>query len=169
MWKGKRRAESLSFPHHHHHRLLRDTLRPPGPNTARLRETPRSCTPGSKSQVSCGTPTSAPASRGESTTSGPRFGCSDRALHLHLGGREWHGIWEDVEQYLEDFFNGLVLEQDPVKVIKYVMEKCCGSSREVQSYATCWALATLYWTLLYTRQQPHGDEEEKRPTGTVAT
>ncbi|KAJ7406290.1 hypothetical protein BTVI_65902 [Pitangus sulphuratus] len=59
--------------------------------------------------------------------------------------------------------------QDPVKVIKYVKENCCSSSREVKSYATCWTLATIYRTLLITRQHPQGQEEESRLAGTVAT
>lgn len=38
--------------------------------------------------------------------------------------------------------------QDPVKVSEYLKEKCCGSSREMQSSAMCRALVTIYQTLL---------------------
>lgn len=43
------------------------------------------------------------------------------------------------------------------------------NSREVQSYAMCWALATIYQTVLHTRQHPQGEEEESRATGTMDT
>lgn len=33
--------------------------------------------------------------------------------------------------------------QDPVNMVKYIMEKCCGSFREVRSYATCWSLLLI--------------------------
>lgn len=59
--------------------------------------------------------------------------------------------------------------QDPDKVGEYLKEKCCRSSRDVQSYAMCWALATIYQTVLHTRQYSQGEEEEGRATGTVGT
>lgn len=36
------------------------------------------------------------------------------------------------------------------KAAEYLKENCCGSFREVQSYATCWALATIFghWVIL---------------------
>ena len=43
------------------------------------------------------------------------------------------------------------------------------SSREEQLIGVCWALATLHCTLLVTRQNPQGEENENRPTGTVDT
>lgn len=51
--------------------------------------------------------------------------------------------------------------QDPVKVVEYLKEKHCGGSREEQLSALCWALATLYRTLLDTSQAPEEEEEKQ--------
>ncbi|GAB0210356.1 hypothetical protein GRJ2_003501400 [Grus japonensis] len=59
--------------------------------------------------------------------------------------------------------------QDPDKVVEYLKEKCCGYSKETQLTMLCWALASIYQTLLDSRQHPQGEERENRPTGTVAT
>ncbi|GAB0209368.1 hypothetical protein GRJ2_003403400 [Grus japonensis] len=53
--------------------------------------------------------------------------------------------------------------QDPDKMVEYLKEKCCGDSKEAQLTALCWALATIYQTLLESRQ--HHPEGESRPTG----
>ncbi|GAB0209297.1 hypothetical protein GRJ2_003395400 [Grus japonensis] len=57
--------------------------------------------------------------------------------------------------------------QDPDKIVEYLKEKCCGYSKETQLTALCWALATIYQTLLDSRQ--HHPEGESGPTGTAAT
>ncbi|GAB0207468.1 hypothetical protein GRJ2_003212500 [Grus japonensis] len=59
--------------------------------------------------------------------------------------------------------------QDPDKVVEYLKGKCCGYSKETQLAALCLALATIYQTLLDSRQCPQGEERENRLTGTVAT
>ncbi|GAB0203696.1 hypothetical protein GRJ2_002835200 [Grus japonensis] len=58
--------------------------------------------------------------------------------------------------------------QDPDKVTEYLKGKCCGDSKETQLTALCWALATIYQTLLDSRQHHQGEERENRPTGTAA-
>lgn len=67
--------------------------------------------------------------------------------------------------------NGLEVspEQDTVKVTEHLQGGCCSSSSEEQLIAACWALVSIYQTLLFTRQHPQGKEEESRATGTVAT
>ncbi|GAB0206804.1 hypothetical protein GRJ2_003146000 [Grus japonensis] len=57
--------------------------------------------------------------------------------------------------------------QDPDKVVEYLKGKCCGYSKETQLTALCWALATIYQTLLDSRQ--HHPERESGPTGPAAT
>ncbi|GAB0188479.1 hypothetical protein GRJ2_001313200 [Grus japonensis] len=59
--------------------------------------------------------------------------------------------------------------QDPDKVVEYLKGECCGYSKEAQLTALCWALATLYQSLLDRRQHHHGGEGESRATGTAAT
>ncbi|GAB0206477.1 ubiquitin carboxyl-terminal hydrolase 4 [Grus japonensis] len=59
--------------------------------------------------------------------------------------------------------------QDPDKVVEYLKEKCCGDSKETQLTVLCWALATIYQTLLDSRQHHQGGERENKPTGTAAT
>ncbi|GAB0207422.1 hypothetical protein GRJ2_003207800 [Grus japonensis] len=56
--------------------------------------------------------------------------------------------------------------QDPDKMVEYLKGKCCGDSKETQLIALCWALATIYQTLLDSRQ--HHPEGESRPTGPAA-
>ncbi|GAB0206753.1 hypothetical protein GRJ2_003140900 [Grus japonensis] len=56
--------------------------------------------------------------------------------------------------------------QDPDKMVEYLKDKCCGDSKETQLTALCWALATIYQTLLDSRQ--HHPERESRPTGPAA-
>ncbi|GAB0188949.1 hypothetical protein GRJ2_001360200 [Grus japonensis] len=56
--------------------------------------------------------------------------------------------------------------QDPDKMVEYLKGKCCGDSKETQLTALCWALATIYQTLLESRQ--HHPEGENRPTGPAA-
>ncbi|GAB0206814.1 ubiquitin carboxyl-terminal hydrolase 4 [Grus japonensis] len=51
------------------------------------------------------------------------------------------------------------------EVIEYLKGKCCGYSKETQLTALCWALATIYQTLLDSRQRHQGEERENRPTG----
>ncbi|GAB0208627.1 hypothetical protein GRJ2_003328400 [Grus japonensis] len=41
--------------------------------------------------------------------------------------------------------------------------------KEPQLTALCWALATIYQTLLDSRQRHQGEERENRPTGTAET
>ncbi|GAB0182827.1 ubiquitin carboxyl-terminal hydrolase 4 [Grus japonensis] len=55
--------------------------------------------------------------------------------------------------------------QHPDKVIEYVKGKCCGYSKETQLTALCWALATIYQTLLDSRQLHQGEEKKytKKP------
>ncbi|KAJ7399312.1 hypothetical protein BTVI_116096 [Pitangus sulphuratus] len=57
--------------------------------------------------------------------------------------------------------------QNPDKVSEYLKGKCCGSSREVPSYAMCWLLFIRYCSSLDSTLR--GEEEESRPTGTVAS
>ncbi|GAB0181635.1 hypothetical protein GRJ2_000628800 [Grus japonensis] len=57
--------------------------------------------------------------------------------------------------------------QDPDKMVEYLKEKCCGYSKETQLTGLCWALATIYQTLLDSRQ--HHPERESGPTGSAAT
>ncbi|GAB0208033.1 hypothetical protein GRJ2_003269000 [Grus japonensis] len=59
--------------------------------------------------------------------------------------------------------------EDPDKMVDYLKEKCCGDSKETQLTALCWALATIYQTLLDSRQRHPEGERENRPTGTVDT
>ncbi|GAB0210184.1 hypothetical protein GRJ2_003484200 [Grus japonensis] len=59
--------------------------------------------------------------------------------------------------------------QDPDKMVEYLKEKCCGYSKETQLTALCWALATIYQTLLDSRQHHQGEERDNRPTGTADT
>lgn len=60
--------------------------------------------------------------------------------------------------------NGLILKDDSApmvfkftpeqlqldKVAEYLKENCCDNFKEVQSYATCWALASIFghWLIL---------------------
>ncbi|KAK4825387.1 hypothetical protein QYF61_027153, partial [Mycteria americana] len=48
-------------------------------------------------------------------------------------------------------------------------KKCHSYSKETQLIALCWALATIYQTLLGIMQHPQGEERENKPTGTAAT
>ncbi|GAB0208007.1 ubiquitin carboxyl-terminal hydrolase 4 [Grus japonensis] len=59
--------------------------------------------------------------------------------------------------------------EDPDKMVDYLKEKCCGDSKETQLTALSWALATIYQTLLDSRQRHPEGERENRPTGTVDT
>ncbi|GAB0207867.1 hypothetical protein GRJ2_003252400 [Grus japonensis] len=56
--------------------------------------------------------------------------------------------------------------QDPDKMVEYLKGKCCGDSKETQLTALCWALATIYQTLLDSRQ--HHPEGESGLTGPAA-
>lgn len=47
--------------------------------------------------------------------------------------------------------------QDAVKVTEYWQGECQGSSREERLIAVCWALVSIYQTLLFTRQQSNRD------------
>ncbi|GAB0189166.1 hypothetical protein GRJ2_001381900 [Grus japonensis] len=81
-------------------------------------------------------------------------------------------MWESMGGYLETFSPPIVWSftpeqlQDPDKVVEYLKGKCCGDSKETQLPALCWALATIYPTLLDSRQ--HHPEGESRPTGPAA-
>ncbi|GAB0205214.1 hypothetical protein GRJ2_002987000 [Grus japonensis] len=57
--------------------------------------------------------------------------------------------------------------QDPDKMVEYLKGKCCGDSKETQLTVLCWAPATIYQTLLDSRQ--HHPEGESGPTGPAAT
>ncbi|GAB0203714.1 ubiquitin carboxyl-terminal hydrolase 4 [Grus japonensis] len=59
--------------------------------------------------------------------------------------------------------------QDPDKVTEYLKGKCCGYSKETQLTALCWALATIYQTLLDSRQHHQGEERDNRPTSMATT
>ncbi|GAB0206560.1 hypothetical protein GRJ2_003121600 [Grus japonensis] len=82
-------------------------------------------------------------------------------------------MWESMGGYLKIFSPPMVWSftpeqlQDPDKVVEYLKGKCCGDSKEAQLTALCWALATIYQTLLDSRQ--HHPEGESGPTGTAAT
>ena len=92
-----------------------------------------------------------------------------------LNSRGWHGVWENMGRYLESFSPPMVWNftpeqlQDPDKVTDYLKGKCCGDSKEAQLIALCWALASIYQTLLDTVQHPQGEGRENRPTDTAAT
>ncbi|KAJ7405413.1 ubiquitin carboxyl-terminal hydrolase 4 [Pitangus sulphuratus] len=58
--------------------------------------------------------------------------------------------------------------QDPVSMIRLVKEKCTGNSRDGQLTATCWSLATAYWTLLDMVQHHQGEERRSKSTGTMS-
>lgn len=74
----------------------------------------------------------------------------------------------EYRSYCKQLFSESSGALHPVALIKNGKEKCCGSSGEGQCYITCCALVTVYWTLLITRQHPHGEKEESRPTGSMA-
>ncbi|GAB0189107.1 hypothetical protein GRJ2_001376000 [Grus japonensis] len=57
--------------------------------------------------------------------------------------------------------------QDPDKMVEYLKGKCSGDSKETQLNALCWALATIYPTLLESRQ--HHPEGKSGPSGPAAT
>ncbi|GAB0189163.1 hypothetical protein GRJ2_001381600 [Grus japonensis] len=84
-------------------------------------------------------------------------------------------MWESMGGYLETFSPPMVWSftpkqlQDPDKVVEYLKGKCCGDSKETQLPALCWALATIYPTLLDNRQHHQGGERESGPTGPAAT
>ncbi|KAJ7419308.1 hypothetical protein BTVI_26046 [Pitangus sulphuratus] len=94
---------------------------------------------------------------------------------MRVDSHEWHGMWEKMGQFLGKFSTPIVWKfipeqlQDPDKVTEYLQGKCCGNSREEQLIAVFWTLATIYWTLLGTRQHPQGKEKESRPTGSMST
>jgi len=46
-------------------------------------------------------------------------------------------------------------------------KKCHGYSEETQLTALCWALASIYQTLLNIMQHPQGEERENIPTDTM--
>ncbi|XP_042655671.1 ubiquitin carboxyl-terminal hydrolase 4 isoform X3 [Tyto alba] len=87
----------------------------------------------------------------------------------------WHGMWENMGRYLESFSPPMVWNftpeqlQHPDEVIECLKRKCFGSSKSAQLSTLCWALASIYRTLLNTMQHPQGEGRENRPTGTVAT
>ncbi|KAM9591151.1 uncharacterized protein ACIBXB_006065 isoform 1-T2 [Morphnus guianensis] len=87
----------------------------------------------------------------------------------------WHGMWEDMGRYLENFSPPVAWKftpeqlQNPHEVVEYLKGKCCGYSKDVQVTALCWALASIYQTLLDIRQHPQGEKMENRAIGTVAT
>ncbi|GAB0189130.1 hypothetical protein GRJ2_001378300 [Grus japonensis] len=82
-------------------------------------------------------------------------------------------MWESMGGYLETFSPPMVWSftpeqlQDPEKMVEHLKGKCCGDSKETQLPVLCWALATIYQTLLESRQ--HHPEGESGPTGTAAT
>ena len=84
-------------------------------------------------------------------------------------------MWENTGRYLENFSPPMVWNftpeqlQDPDEVIEYLKGKCCGYSKEAQLIALCWALASIYQTLLDTVQRPQGEGRENRPTDPAAT
>lgn len=73
---------------------------------------------------------------------------------LRVDSHDWPVMWEKMGQLLKDYSAPVAWKltpeqlQDPVKVSEYLKEKCCGSSREMQSSAMCRALVTIYQTLL---------------------
>lgn len=87
-----------------------------------------------------------------------------------MSGMECGRKWTVSEDFCSPMVWKFTPEQDHDKVAEYLKGKCCGDSREAQSNAMCWALATVYQIPLVTRQHPQGEEEEKsRATATVAT
>ncbi|XP_049649800.1 uncharacterized protein LOC126035331 [Accipiter gentilis] len=90
----------------------------------------------------------------------------------------WHGMWEDMGRYLENFSPPVAWKftpkqlQNPNEVVEYLKDKCCGYPRDTQLTTLCWALASIYQTLLDIMQHPQGEKGEKmenRTTCTVAT
>ncbi|GAB0209028.1 hypothetical protein GRJ2_003368500 [Grus japonensis] len=75
-------------------------------------------------------------------------------------------MWESMGGYLETFSPPVVWNftpeqlQDPDKMVEYLKGKCCGDSKETQLTALCWALATIYQTLLDSRQHHPGEREQ---------
>ncbi|XP_049649568.1 uncharacterized protein LOC126035258 isoform X3 [Accipiter gentilis] len=89
----------------------------------------------------------------------------------------WNSMWEDMGRYLDNFSPPVAWKftpeqlQNPHEVVEYLKDKCCGYSKDVQLAALCWALASIYQTLLDIMQHPQGEKGEKmenRTTGTVA-
>ncbi|XP_074909170.1 ubiquitin carboxyl-terminal hydrolase 4 isoform X3 [Buteo buteo] len=91
-----------------------------------------------------------------------------------LDSHGWHGIWENMGRYLENFSPPVVWNftpeqlQNPHEVVEYLKGKCCGYSKEAQLTTLCWALASIYQTLLNIMQHPQRAGRENRPTGTAA-
>ncbi|XP_049683074.1 ubiquitin carboxyl-terminal hydrolase 4 isoform X4 [Accipiter gentilis] len=91
-----------------------------------------------------------------------------------LDSHGWHGIWENMGRYLENFSPPVVWNftpeqlQNPHEVVEYLKGKCCGYSKEAQLTTLCWALASIYQTLLNVMQHPQRAGRENRLTGTAA-
>ncbi|KAK4827542.1 hypothetical protein QYF61_018886 [Mycteria americana] len=84
-------------------------------------------------------------------------------------------MWENMGRYLKNFSPPVVWNftpkqlQDPDEVIECLeKKKCCGYSKEAQLTAPCWALASIYQTLLDIMQHTQGKERENIPTDTMA-
>ncbi|XP_049650086.1 uncharacterized protein LOC126035485 [Accipiter gentilis] len=87
-------------------------------------------------------------------------------------------MWEDMGRYPENISPPMAWKftpkqlQNPHEVVEYLKDKCCSYSKDVQLAALCWALASIYQTLLDIMQHPQGEKGEKmenRTTCTVAT
>ncbi|GAB0209792.1 protein NYNRIN-like [Grus japonensis] len=97
-----------------------------------------------------------------------RYSKLDEQLAEHLkASQNTEGWWVTPENQGWNFTPEQL--QGPDKVVEYLKGKCCGYSKEAQLTALCWALATIYQTLLNSRQHPQGEERENRLTYTVAT
>ncbi|MCQ4187479.1 hypothetical protein FK515_28195, partial [Klebsiella pneumoniae] len=89
-----------------------------------------------------------------------------------LDGQGWHGMWEKTGRYLENFSPPMVWNftpeqlQNPDEVIEYLKEKCHSYSKEAKLTALCWALASIYQTLLNV-QHPQEEGRKNQPTDTL--
>lgn len=78
-----------------------------------------------------------------------------------------HRMWEKMSHFWKKFSPPVVWKcpheqvQDAVKVTE--QQECCGSSSE-ELIAVCWAPVSIYQTVLFTGQNPQGEEEESRAT-----
>ncbi|KAM9591498.1 uncharacterized protein ACIBXB_006299 [Morphnus guianensis] len=88
-----------------------------------------------------------------------------------LDNYEWQGVWGSMGKYLEKWAPPMFWKFTPEQVqnleelVKYLENLCChpGSSREIQTTATCWGLAHAYRALFKTTQYPQGEEKVSGP------
>ncbi|PKU35009.1 ubiquitin carboxyl-terminal hydrolase 4 [Limosa lapponica baueri] len=89
-------------------------------------------------------------------------------------GHGWQGTWENMGRYLENVSPPVVWNftpeqlQDPDEVMECLKKRRSGYSKVAQLATLCWALASIYQTLLDIMQHPQGEERENIPTDTMA-